>query len=236
MSSTILTTDQTYKVFIENLKEQIKFSSQKVVKTVNSELINLYYQIGQQIVEKQAKASWGDNLIGQIEQDLRLAFPKLKGFSRRNLIYMRSFYNFCTDFEITQQLVAQIPWGHICLIINKIKGREEASFYIQKTIENGWSRTILDHQIGLNLYERAGKSLNNFEQTISTDNQIELVKQSFKESYVLDFLELSNLENEKQLEDSLIDNISRFMLELGKGFAYVGRSKYSEAVTRGKIG
>jgi predicted nuclease of restriction endonuclease-like (RecB) superfamily len=221
--SSILTTDENYKEFIENLKEQIKSSSQKVVKTVNSELINLYYQIGRQIVEKQAKASWGDNLIGQIEQDLRLAFPKLKGFSRRNLIYMRSFYNFCTDFEITQQLVAQIPWGHICLIINKIKSREEASFYINKTIENGWSRTILDHQIGLNLYQRAGKSLNNFEQTIPADNQVELVKQSFKESYVLDFLELGNLENERQLEDGLIENITKFMLELGKGFAYVGR-------------
>ena len=223
MSSTILTTDETYKEFIENLKQQINSSSQKVVKTVNSELIKLYYQIGQQIVEKQTTAKWGDNLIGQIEQDLKLAFPKLKGFSKVNLHYMRRLYLFCGENQIVPQLVEQIPWGHTRLIIDKIKDGKEASFYINKTVENGWSRTILDHQIGLNLYGRAGKSLNNFEQTLSADNQIELVKQSFKESYVLDFLELGNLENEKQLENSLIENITKFMLELGKGFAYVGR-------------
>ena len=108
--STILTTNDNYKEFIENLKEQIKSSSQKVVKTVNSELIKLYYQIGKQIVEKQTKASWGDNLIGQIEQDLKLAFPKIRGFSKVNLHYMRRLYLFCKENQIVPQAVEQIPW------------------------------------------------------------------------------------------------------------------------------
>jgi predicted nuclease of restriction endonuclease-like (RecB) superfamily len=219
----LLATDSQYKLFIEDLKKRIKSSSQKVVRTVNSELIGLYYQIGQQITEKQSTAKWGDNLLKQIEQDLRLEFPNLKGFSRRNLFYMRSFYKFCNELPIVQQAVAQIPWGHICLIMDKIKNSEEAKFYVSKIIENGWSRDFLDNQIDFRLYQREGKSINNFEQTINGDKQINLVKQSFKDSYVLDFLELSKLDSERQLEDSLIENITRFMLELGRGFAYVGR-------------
>lgn len=165
----------------------------------------------------------GDNLLKQIEQDLRLEFPNLKGFSQRNLIYMRSLYKFCQEFEITQQVVAKLPWGHLTLIIDKIRNREEALFYINKVIESGWSRVILDHQIDFNLYQRQGQSLNNFDQTVAAQVQAQQIKQSFKESYVLDFLELGQMYQEKQLENGLVENVTKFMLELGKGFAYVGR-------------
>jgi predicted nuclease of restriction endonuclease-like (RecB) superfamily len=221
--SNVFTTDSQYQTFIETLKKQIKSTSQRVVRSLNSELINLYLQIGQQIVEKQATAKWGDSLLKQVEQDLKTEFPNLKGFSQRNLIYMRSLYKFCLEFEISQQLVAKLPWGHLTLIIDKIKNREEALFYINKVIENSWSRVILDHQIDFNLFGRQGQSLNNFDQTVTADTQVQQIKQSFKESYVLDFLELGQVYKEKQLENSLVENVTKFMLELGKGFAYVGR-------------
>jgi predicted nuclease of restriction endonuclease-like (RecB) superfamily len=222
MSNTLLT-DNQYKSFIEDIKNKIKSSSQKAVRVVNSELINLYFEIGKDIVDKQSGAKWGDNFLKQVESDLRLEFPNLKGFSQRNLIYMRSMYKFCNVHEISPQAVAQLPWGHIRLLVDKIKDKNEALFYINQSTQGSWSRTVLDWQIGLGLYKRKGNSINNFEITETTELQTNLVKESFKESYVLDFLELDNDRKERKLENSIVSNITRFMLELGKGFAYVGR-------------
>jgi len=168
-----------YKDFIVSIKHSISQAKSKAIRSVNAELINLYYQIGKQILEKQKNSSWGEDLIGQIEKDLKVAFPDLAGFSRRNINSMRSFYNFVQDDKIMQQLVAQIPWGHFLLIIRRVKDKNEARFYIQKTIENSWSRVILDHQISLNLYNRQGKLVTNFEATIE-NTDIKLIQESFK--------------------------------------------------------
>jgi predicted nuclease of restriction endonuclease-like (RecB) superfamily len=173
-------------------------------------------------VEKQKSSNWGDKLIEQIETDLRQELPEMTGLSRRNLNYMRNMYLFFGEVEFVPQAVAQIPWGHIRLILDKIKDRETAEFYIRKTIENAWSRVILEHQIELNLHTRQGKLLSNFDATVDT-RDISLIRESFKESYILDFLDLAENAKERDLEKALIENISHFILELGKGFAFVGK-------------
>lgn len=221
MSNSFLTTTE-YQNFISQIKQSIQQSRYVAVRMVNSELIQLYYLIGQQITEKQKSTNWGDDLIGQVETDLKLAFPDVSGFSRRNLNYMRRMYEFIGDNEFVPQLVAQIPWGHIRLILDKIKDIDEAIFYVKMTMENSWSRIILDHQIDLRLYERQGKIINNFNNTVPI-HEIDLLKESFKETYVLDFLGLENDFKERELEQSLVNNISKFILELGKGFAFVGK-------------
>ena len=192
------------------------------VRKVNVELINLYYTLGKAIYEKQQETKWGDNLITQVEEDLRQAFPDMTGISRRNLIYMRSFYIFVKDDPKVQQLAAQIPWWHIVMIMTKIKNLTEAEFYIHKTIENSWSRAILEHQIELNLFERQGKLQSNFVQTIPSED-ISLMQESFKESYIFDFLNLSEKAKEKDIEKALIEHLSHLLLEFGRGFAFVGR-------------
>jgi predicted nuclease of restriction endonuclease-like (RecB) superfamily len=221
MATNFLVTDD-YKVFIDQIRHSIQHARNKVVRSANSELINLYFYIGGQIVEKQRNSNWGEDLIGQIELDLKTSFPNLSGFSRRNLNYMRNLYDFCGKDVKVQQLVAQIPWGHIIIIMTNIKDIKEAKFYIQKTIENSWSRVILDHQISLKLYQRQGKLINNFDATINIQDTT-LIKESFKESYILDFLELGNEAKERDLEQALTQNITHFMLELGRGFAFVGK-------------
>jgi len=211
-----------YQSFIENIKKNIQQARNRAIRSVNSELISLYHSIGSQIVEKQKKSNWGEDLIGQIEIDLKKAFPELKGFSRRNLNYMRNFYTFFSGDEKVPQLVAQIPWGHIRLILDRIGDKKEAYFYVQKTIEHSWSRVVLEHQISLNLYQRQRAIVNNFDETLE-NRDIAAIKESFKESYVLDFLELQESVKERDLEELLVKNITCFILELGKGFAFVGK-------------
>jgi len=211
-----------YQAFISQIKRSVQLARNKAIRSVNSELIGLYYQIGRQIARKQKETNWGDDLIGQIEFDLKTSFPDLSGFSRRNLNYMRNLYNFFGENEKVPQAVAQIPWGHIRLILDKIKNTKEADFYIQKTIENSWSRVILDHQISLNLYQRQGKAINNFDLTVGNQDAA-LIKETFKENYILDFLELGEDARERDLEKYLIQNITDFILELGKGFAFIGK-------------
>ena len=214
--------NKEYRDFIHQIKEGIKHAKNIAVLKVNTELVNLYYNIGRQIVEKQKVSKWGDDLIGQIEVDLKLAFPEMGGFSRRNLNYMRRLYIFVSPSSKVQQLVAQIPWGHVTVILAQIKGINEAEFYIKNTIENSWSRSILDHQIDLNLYSRQGKIINNFDDTVPKQD-VSILKESFKESYILDFLDIKKDVKERELEKLLTDNILKFILELGKGFAFVGK-------------
>ena len=158
----------------------------------------------------------------KIEQDLKETFPEMSGFSRANLFYMKKFYVFFGEKEKIPQAVGQIPWGHVRLILDKIKNLTEAEFYINKTIENSWSRAILQHQIELNLFARKGKLQSNFENTVSL-SELNLIQESFKESYIFDFLNLSQKAKEKDLEKALIEHISHLLLEFGRGFAFVGK-------------
>jgi len=213
--------NKEYIEFISKIKENIIKSRQNAILKVNSELINLYYTLGKEIYFKQKESNWGINLIGQIEKDLRKEFPNVKGFSRRNLFYMRKFYLFFKT-ENVPQVVAQLPWNQIRLILDKIKNKEEALFYIQESINNLWSKVLLEHQIELNLYARKKNINNNFLNTLPKKDS-KFILNYFKENYILDFLNLKEEFNEKELEESIVSNISKFLIELGKGFAFIGK-------------
>ncbi len=227
-----------YKNFIKDIKSKIQTSQIKASIKVNIELLKLYWNLAQMIVEKQKETSWGNNLILNISNDLKQEFPNLKGFSISNIKYMRQWYLFFSNSQQlvgesknqkSQQVVAhlensifQIPWGHNIAIITKIKDLEEATFYINQTIENNWSRSILIHQIESNLYNRKAKAITNFKDKLPEVHS-DLALQILKDPYNFDFLMLSQKHDEKELEDALMDNMTHFLLELGQGFSFVGR-------------
>lgn len=216
--------DQDYHLFISEIKSQITQTQIKAAMKVNSTLIDLYWKLGKMIFEKQEQAKWGDGLIKQVELDLKLAMPNLKGFSRTNLIYTRKFYLFYKDhrdIEKVQQLVGRLPWGHNIKILDKVKDVEIAIIYLKLAIEHNWSRTILHHQIDFKQHLNYNKS-NNFEITLPAPES-DLHKYLLKDEYNFDFLTILPAYKEKELENELVTNITKFLLELGKGFAYVGR-------------
>jgi predicted nuclease of restriction endonuclease-like (RecB) superfamily len=219
MTNYILTKE--YKTFFHKIKENIQRSRQIAILKINNELINLYYNLGKEIYLKQKESDWGSNLIGQIEKDLKKEFPNVKGFSRRNLFYMKKFYLFFKT-ENVPQLVAQLPWNQVRIILDKIKNKKEALFYIQESINNTWSKVLLEHQIELNLYERKGKINNNFLKTLPKKDS-NFILNYFKENYILDFLNVSEEFDEKELENAIVSNITKFLIELGKGFAFIGK-------------
>ncbi|OQX76021.1 MAG: hypothetical protein B6D61_09430 [Bacteroidetes bacterium 4484_249] len=246
----LLPENNDYKNWLSELKRKIKNSQIKAALKVNNELIALYWEIGKMIVEKQENAKWGSKFIEQAANDLKTEFPDLTGFSKRNLYSMRQFYLFYNEENIiVNQLGSQladnsntilhragsqlenteifdklyaIPWRHHVLILQKIKKHQEAFYYIEQTIENAWSRSVLEYQIETNLYKRHGKAISNFKQTLPEPDS-DLAQQILKDPYNFDFLTLSKKAEEKELENKLIENITKFLLELGKGFAYMGR-------------
>lgn len=215
-----------YKSFLSEIKSRIASSQIKAAIAVNEELLSLYWDLGQMIVEKQKVSSWGDGLLEQISADLKSEFQDIQGFSVRNLKYMRQWFTFWNiDNQIGQQLVAQlfkIPWGHHIAIITKIKNSDEAVFYLKKTIEHGYSRAVLIHQIESHLYGREGKAITNFSTTLSASDS-DLAQQTLKDPYVFDFLSMREAYDERELEESLVAHVTKFLLELGAGFSYIGR-------------
>lgn len=226
------TNDKEYKKFLVELKEKVKNSQLKAAVKVNYELLNLYWELGKKITEKQKEYSWGDSFISNLSNDLKKEFPDMKGFSVQNLKNIRYWYFFYAEYLIGLQPVSQlkkienkiksIPWGHNQRIMYKCKSVREAIFYVEKTIENGWSRTILEHQIDSKLYERLGSAISNFDSRLPKV-QSELAKQTIKDPYNFDFLTLRDKYDERELEDALVKQITSFLLELGTGFSYIGR-------------
>ncbi len=237
--------DVGYKNWLQALKNRIRHSQIKAATSVNKELILLYWDIGRQITSLQADSHYGDGLISKLASDLKMEFPEMSGFSLSNLKYCKKFYHFWStavksqqavgffaDNSISQQLVGhsepfphiilQIPWGHNVLILQKIKELKEAAFYVQHTIANNWSRSILQMQIESNLYARQGKAITNFKLTLPKP-QSDLANQLLKDPYNFSFLTLEQNVQELDLERQLVKNITQFLLELGKGFAYMGR-------------
>lgn len=216
-----------YKKWILELKNKIRSTQIKAAIAVNSALIEFYWELGKMISEKENV--WGNKLIEQVAKDLQSEFPDMKGLSRSNLFYCKQFYLFYHEEliqqavgQFMQQTVGQIPWGHNILIFSKSKNVEEAFFYIQKTIENSWSRDTLALQIKNDLYKRQGKSITNFKNTLPNP-QSDLAQQTLKDPYVFDFMSLSENAKEKDIEKQLVNHITRFLLELGKGFAFIGQ-------------
>ncbi len=224
--------DSEYKKLLLDLKEKVRRSQLKAAVKVNYELLDLYWNLGKEIVEKKKQYSWGDSFLKLLSSDLRKEFPDMGGFSAVNLKHIRYWYIFYNDYLIGLQAVTQlsdierriksIPWGHNQRIMYKCKDVKEALFYIDKTIENGWSRTVLEHQIDGDLYKRVGNAVTNFDNRLPAV-QSELAKQTIKDPYNFDFLTIRDKYDERELEEALVNQITSFLLELGTGFSYIGR-------------
>lgn len=220
-ANTRLIAPKGYDSFFKELKDRIQHAQLRAALSVNRELVLLYWSIGKDILTRQKEQGWGAKVIDRLAADLRKAFPHMTGFSPRNLKYMRAFAEAWPEEPIVQQLVAQIPWGHIVRILDYVKVPAEREWYIRQAIENGWSRNVLVHQIESGLYRRQGKALTNFAQALPTP-QSELAQQIIKDPYNFDFLSLGKEAQERELERGLIEHIRDFLLELGVGFAFVG--------------
>jgi len=230
----------SYIELLDELKSRIRAARVRAALAVNRELIALHWDIGRLIVERQRAEGWGRSVVERLSRDLRSEFPDLKGYSPQNLWNMRALYLAWTegvkelqqpvgelDGENLPQAVGEIPWGHNIQLIEKVKDPVERLWYALQTIEHGWSRAVLVHQIESDLYHRQGKALTNFPRTLPAP-QSDLALELVKDPYNFDFLGLTDEISERQLEDSLMDHLTRFLLELGKGFAFVGRQHHIE--------
>lgn len=221
---------EEYKLWIENIKVNFKTSQIKASRMVNREMMNFYWNLGKDMIEMQSKYNWGSSFIKRISTDLKKEFSDISGFSESNLKYIRQWYLFWNEKEISQQLVDQIlniPWGQNIILVSKCKTREEALFYIKNILENNWSRSVLTHYIKNDLYQREGKAISNFKDTLPEINS-DLAIETLKDPYIFDFLNLRKKHSEKELEEALIKNITKFLLELGKGFAFIGNQYHLE--------
>lgn len=218
---TEILSDTSYVSFLNDIKKDIQTSRIKAALSVNKELIMLYWRIGNFILDKQKQQDWGSKVIEQLSQDLKHAFPDIKGFGIRNLKYMRQFAAEYIDFEFVQQLAAQLPWYHNCVIIDKIKDTSLRLWYIQKTIENGWSRNVLVMHIDSQSHLKLGNAQTNFANTLPNPTS-DLAQQIIKSEYNFEFLGLNQEAHERDVEKGLIIHIRDFLLEMGKGFSFIG--------------
>lgn len=216
-----------YGAFLKEIKDKILSSQVKAALAINREMISLYWDIGSKIYLKQKSEGWGAKTIENLSKDLKSSFPNMHGFSSRNLKYMVYFAKEYPDFAIGQQVVAQIPWGHNILLLQKLTSLEERLWYVNQTIEHGWSRNVLLHWLDSNLYRREGRAITNFQTTLPSPLS-DLAHQTLKDPYCFDFLTLKNKHDEKELESGLLDHIQKFLLELGAGFSFVGRQVHLE--------
>ena len=216
-----------YVEWVKALKERIRSVQQRAVIAANTELITLYWHIGRDILERQETQGWGSKVVERLAHDLRQEFPEMKGFSYRNLLFMRVFAETYSDEPIVKQPVSQLPWGHVIQLIQKVKHPQEREWYSRAVIEHGWSRAVLVHQIESGLYHRQGKAITNFDKQLPSP-QSELAHQTIKDPYLFDFLGIGNEAHERDIENALVDHITRFLLELGAGFSYVGRQYHLE--------
>lgn len=210
-----------YSDLIGQLKKQIRITRLRAAISVNRELILLYWDLGSKIKACQSREGWGSKVIDRLSRDLSIDFPDMRGFSVRNLKYMLAFVEAYPERNLVQQSAAQIPWFHNCVILEKVKSFKDRIFYIQRTIENGWSRDVLVHQIEMKLHKRAGKAMTNFPQTLPA-LQSDLAQQVIKDPYAFDFLGIREKISERELETSLLSHLKEFLLELGVGFSFVG--------------
>lgn len=217
----------TYLSFIDNIKNEIKKQRLSVVLSANASMICLYWNIGKAILNKQAEEGWGSKVIDRISKDINDAFPDMSGFSPRNIKYMRKFAEVWNDYEIMQRTAAQIPWRSNILLMDKLSNQDERVWYAQKTLENGWSRDVLALQIESRLIERSGKSVNNFPIALPPADS-DMADQIFKDPYLFDFLGTDVPRREVEIERKLTEHIQQFLLELGQGFAFVGRQVHLE--------
>ena len=211
-----------YAEWLADLKSRIHTAQQRATLSVNRELVLLYWQIGQDILARQSAQGWGAKVIERLALDLRAAFPDMKGFSPRNLKYMRAFAQAWPDAQFVQEVLAQLPWYHQLALLDKLPGPETRRWYAAKALKHNWSRNILVMQIEARLLERSGKAVTNFEASLPAP-QSDLARESLKDPYRFDFLGLTDEAQEREVENALVKHVTEFLLELGAGFAFVGR-------------
>lgn len=210
-----------YAQVLSNIKERIQRERLHVVLSANSAMVLMYWDIGRTILERQERAGWGAKIIDRLSADLREAYPEMKGFSLRNLKYMRAFAAAWPIRRFVQQAAAQIPWFHNCVLLDRLEDAETRKWYIQATLAHGWSRPVLEMQIDVRVHQRQGKAVNNFKATLPPADS-DMAEQIFKDPYLFDFVGTADRRREREVERALVNHIQRFLIELGKGFAFVG--------------
>ncbi|HBL17871.1 MAG TPA: DUF1016 domain-containing protein [Elusimicrobia bacterium] len=239
-----------YPEFLEDIKSRIRSAQVKASLSASRELILLYWDLGRSIVDRQQRDGWGKSVVDKLAADLQRSFPGMAGFSPRNVWRMRAFYLAWTEGVLAQvgreggssilpravaesdgrnlpRGVAEIPWGQNIALLEKLKDPAQRFWYAQMTIEHGWSLPVLVLQVESGLFERQGKAVTNFKRTLPPP-QSDLAQQALKDPYTFDFLTLASDAHERELEQGLIDHIQRFLLELGVGFAFVGRQVHMD--------
>ena len=219
--------EKEYFIFIDEVKEEIRRQRLRVTLNANASMICLYWSIGNAVLKKQEQKGWGAKVIDRMSKDISDEFPDMKGFSPRNIKYMRKFAESWDDFEFVQRVVAQIPWRTNISLLEKIQNKETRIWYAYKTIEQGWSKAILDMQIEAGLINREGKAVNNFDIALPPTDS-DMASQVFKDPYLFDFLGTDMPRREVEIERKLTEKITQFLLELGQGFAFVGRQVHLE--------
>lgn len=211
--------DKSFQEITSNIKNAITRTQLEIMTDANKKLVNLYYNIGKMLEEN---SSWGNKFIDNVAMDLKMSFPNLKGFSVRNLKYMKTFYNEYKDDEEFVQLVAQLPWKHNITLMQKVKDKEIRKWYMNKCLEDGWSDSVLVYQIDTNLYDRQERAIkhNNFGLTLKQNS--DLANNMMKEPYVFDLIELTEDYKEKELENKMLNRLKNILLEFGSGFSFVG--------------
>ncbi|WP_422931896.1 PDDEXK nuclease domain-containing protein [Singulisphaera sp. PoT] len=217
-----LSLPEGYADWLAGLKHRIRSARQRAALSANGEQIRLYHEIGREIIERQGRQAWGAKVIDRLSADLQAAFPDMKGFSSRNLKYMRTFAQECPDLRIGQQSAAQLPWFHIVTVITKLSDPELRGWYAREAVEQAWPRDTLTIQIKNQLHLRQGAAVTNFDRRLAPP-EAGLAAQILKDPYHFDFLGLGDEAHERDIEGALIRHITRFLLELGAGFAFVGR-------------
>lgn len=220
-----------YAVWLGEIKSRVTAARQRAALAANAELIQLYWQIGRDIVQRQSVQGWGSKVIERLARDLREAFPEMKGFSRANLLYMRAFAEAWPDKAIVQQLAGQLPWFHNVLLLTRVKDPTLRLRYAEQALTEGWSRATLELNIRHCLIERQGKAVTNFEARLPAPHS-QLARETLKDPYLFDFLGLGDAAHEREIENALVRHITRFLLELGSGFAFVGQQYRLEVSDR----
>lgn len=211
-----------YERTLRLLKLRIAREQRRAIVAVNTALVLLYWDVGSAILEREKRASWGARVIARLSADLRASFPGAKGFSPRNLRYMRDFATAWGDRAIVQQLAARLPWFHHCVLLDQVADQDTRIWYVEQAVRDGWSRATLTLQIKRRIHARQGRALTNFERTLPR-KVAGMASQLFKDPFVFDFLDVAVPIRERELERALIEQMPRLLMELGSGFAFVGR-------------
>ena len=222
MSRKIAAIPTDYADWLADIKARVATVRQRAALAANAELIQLYWQIGRDILERQQSAQWGDKVLDRLSSDLREAFPDMKGFSSRNLKYMKYFAEHCPLQAFGQQAAAQLPWFHIVTLLTKLPTAGTREWYAQRAVAESWSRTTLELNIRNRLHEQQGQAVTNFDARLPAPHS-ELAHETLKDPYLFDFLGLGDEAQERDIENALVRHIIKFLLELGSGFAFVGR-------------